>query len=94
MLLAKVKGNIVSTQKNPNLVSHKLLIIHQIDLNGNYIGKKDAIALDMIDAGIGDTVLVVQEGSAVKQILGHRKAPVHTMIVAVVDQIEINKKYK
>ncbi|MCL5029060.1 MAG: EutN/CcmL family microcompartment protein [Bacteroidetes bacterium] len=91
MLLAKVKGNIVSTQKNSNLVSHKLLIIHQIDLYGNYIGKKDVIALDLLDAGIGDTVLVVQEGSAIKQILGHRKAPVHTMIVAIVDQIEINK---
>lgn len=91
MLLAKVKGNIVSTQKNSHLVSHKLLIVHQIDLNGKYVGKKDLIALDLIDAGIGDTVLVVQEGSAIKQILGHKKAPVHTMIVAVVDQIEINK---
>jgi len=89
LLLAKVKGNIVSTQKNPNLVSHKLLLVHQIDLNGNFIGKKDIIALDLIDAGIGDTVLVVQEGSAIKQILGHRKAPVHTMIVAVVDELEV-----
>ena len=89
MLLAKVKGNIVSTQKNPNLVSHKLLLVHQIDLNGNFIGKKDIIALDLIDAGIGDTVLVVQEGAAIKQILGHRKAPVHTMIVAIVDELEV-----
>jgi carbon dioxide concentrating mechanism protein CcmL len=89
LLLAKVKGNIVSTQKNPNLVSHKLLLVHQIDLNGNFIGKKDIIALDLIDAGIGDTVLVVQEGAAIKQILGHRKAPVHTMIVAVVDELEV-----
>ena len=93
MLLARVKGNVVSTQKNKNLTSHKLLVVQQIDLSGNYIGKKDAIALDLIDAGIGDTVLVVQEGGAIKQILGHRKAPVHTMIVAVVDQIEVNKKY-
>jgi len=89
LLLAKVKGNIVSTQKNPNLVSHKLLLVHQIDLNGNFIGKKDIIALDLIDAGIGDTVLVVQEGAAIKQILGHRKAPVHTMIVAIVDELEV-----
>ncbi len=91
MLLAKVKGNIVSTQKNSYLKGHKLLLIHQIDLEGNYIGKKDIIALDLIDSGIGDTVLVVQEGAAVMQILGHRKAPVHTMIVAVVDNIEIAK---
>ncbi len=65
------------------------MVVHQIDLKGNYIGKKDIIALDLIDAGIGDTVLVVQEGAAVKQILGHREAPVHTMIVAVVDELEV-----
>ena len=88
MLLAKVKGNIVLTQKNSYLKGHKLLLIHQIDLNGNYVGKKDIIALDLIDSGIGDTVLVVQEGAAVMQILGHRKAPVHTMIVAIVDKID------
>ena len=89
MLLAKVKGNIVSTQKNSYLKGHKLLIIHQIDLEGNYIQAKDIIALDTVSAGIGDTVLVVQEGGAVQQIFGHKKAPVHTIIVAVVDNIEV-----
>ena len=89
MLLAKVKGNVVSTQKNSNLKGQKLLIIHQIDLNGNFIQAKDIIAIDTVNAGIGDTVLVVQEGSAVQQILGHKKAPVHTIIVAVVDNIEV-----
>lgn len=89
MLLAKVKGNVVSTQKNSNLKGHKLLLIHPIDFNGNFIGEKDIIALDLIDSGIGDTVLVVQEGQAVVQILGHKKAPVHTMIVAIVDNLEI-----
>ena len=91
MLLAKVKGNVVSTQKNSTLNGHKLLLIRQIDLYGNFIGKKDIIALDIIDSGIGDTVLIVQEGAAVKQILGHGKAPVHTMIIAVVDDINISK---
>lgn len=89
MTLAKVKGNIVSTQKNSNLKGQKLLIVHPIDLNNNYMGKKDVVALDFVDAGIGDTVLLVQEGKAVQQILGHRKAPVHSIIVAVVDSIDI-----
>ncbi len=89
MILAKVKGNIVSSQKNDNLKGHKLLIIHPIDLEGNFIGKKDIIALDLIDSGIGDTVLVAQEGQAVQQILGHRKAPVHTIIVAIVDKLDV-----
>lgn len=71
-------------------MGHKLLIIQSIDLEGNFIGEKDIIALDLIDAGIGDTVLVVQEGAAIKQILGHRKAPVHSMIVAIVDALDVN----
>ena len=90
MILARVKGNIVSTQKNSQLVGHKLLIVHPIDLENNFIGKKDVVALDFVDAGIGDTVLLVQEGKAVQQILGHRKAPVHSVIVAVVDSIDVN----
>jgi microcompartment protein CcmK/EutM len=89
LLLAKVKGNIVSTQKNSHLNGHKLLLIRQIDLNGNFLGKKDIIALDLVDAGIGDTVLIVQEGAAVKQVLGHANAPVHTIIIAVIDDIDL-----
>ena len=89
MILAKVKGNIVSTQKNTQLVGHKLLIVHPVDLNNKFIGKKDVVALDFVDAGIGDTVLLVQEGKAVQKILGHRKAPVHSVIVAVVDSIDV-----
>ena len=93
MMLAKVKGNLVSTQKNANLVGHKLLIVHPIDLEYNYIGEKDVVALDMVDAGIGDTVLLLQEGKSVQQILGHKNAPVHSLVVAVVDSIEVSKKY-
>jgi microcompartment protein CcmK/EutM len=90
LVLARVKGNIVSTQKNSYLVGHKLLIVHPIDLENKYIGKKDVVALDFVDAGIGDTVLLVQEGKAVQQLLGHRKAPVHSVIVAVVDSIDVS----
>jgi len=89
LILARVKGNVVSTQKNSNLKGHKLLIVHPIDLKNNYMGKKDVVALDFVNAGIGDTVLLVQEGKAVQQILGHRKTPAHSVIVAVVDSIDI-----
>ncbi|MDP3830467.1 MAG: EutN/CcmL family microcompartment protein [Ignavibacteriaceae bacterium] len=89
MLLAKVKGNVVSTQKNSELKGHKLLIVNEIDLHGNFKNKQDVIAIDLIDSGIGDTVLVTQEGDAVQQILGHKKAPVHSIIVANVDKLDI-----
>jgi len=94
MLLAKVKGNLVSTQKNSNLIGQKLLLVHAVDTQNNFIGDKDIIAIDMVDAGIGDTVLLVQEGKAVQQILGHKKAPVHSVIVAVVDAIDVNSERK
>lgn len=91
MFLAKVSGNVVSTQKNEYLKSQKLLLVKKTDLNGNYIDDKDEIALDLIDAGIGDLVLVVKEGDAVQQILGHKNAPVNTMIVAIVDDLDIQE---
>jgi microcompartment protein CcmK/EutM len=91
VFLAKVKGNIVSTAKNKFLVGHKLLLVHQVDFRGKQIGKKDLIALDLVDAGIGDLCLVVQEGDAVQQILGNSNTPVNTMITAIVDNVEIEE---
>ncbi|MBK8945271.1 MAG: EutN/CcmL family microcompartment protein [Ignavibacteriae bacterium] len=91
MFLAKIIGNVVSTQKNEFLNSQKLLLVRKIDLDGKFIGNKDEIALDIVDSGIGDIVLVVKEGAAIQQILGHSDAPVNTMIVAVVDNISIDK---
>ncbi len=91
MFLAKVKGNVVSTQKNKYLKGHKLLVVQPVDLEGNFTDAKESIALDLIDAGINDTVLVVKEGAAVQQILGHKNAPVNTMIVAIVDDLEVKE---
>ena len=58
MLLAKVKGNVVSTHKDENLQGQKLMLVRQIDLEGNFINKKDVIAIDLTGSGIGDTVLL------------------------------------
>lgn len=89
MQLAKVNGNVVSSIKNEHLTGHKLLLVRAIDTKGTYISEKDIIAIDQVDAGIGDIVLITQEGDAVQQILGHKKAPVNTIIVAVVDDLEL-----
>lgn len=91
MFLAKISGNIVSTQKNKFLKGHKLLLAKRIDLRGNFIDNSEEIALDLIDAGIGDTVLIVKEGAAVKQMLGHKNAPVNIMVVAIVDDLDIQE---
>ena len=90
MTLGKVTGTIVSTQKNENLKEYKLLIVQPIDLSGKSIGR-DVLAIDRVDAGVGDTVLYIQEGAGAQQLLGRKDVPVHTVIVAVVDGMDVVK---
>ena len=90
MLLCKVTGSVVSTQKNESLKEHKLMIVQPIGLDGSHIGK-DILALDSVSAGVGDTVLIIQEGAGAQQILKRKDAPVHTVIVAVVDGFEVTE---
>ena len=91
MTLCKVIGTLVATQKNEHLKKHKILIVQPIDLDGKFIGR-DILALDTADAGVGDTVLIIQEGQGAAQAIGDKKAPVHTVIVAVVDGMEVTVK--
>jgi len=65
MFPAKIEGIIVSSAKNEFLVGYKLLFVHPVDSSGQLIGKKNFIALKLIDAGIGDKVIVVQKGEVV-----------------------------
>ena len=91
MTLCKVIGTIVSTQKNEHLRMFKTLIVQPVDLDGKFIGR-DLLALDSVDAGVGDTVLIVQEGQGAVQVLKNKKVPVHSVIVAVVDGFDVVKE--
>ena len=88
MLLCKVVGTIVATQKNQTLKDKKILTVQPIDLESKPIGR-DLMAIDTVDAGPGDTVLVVQEGQAAAQLLKTKDIPVHSVVVAVVDGLEV-----
>jgi len=91
MILSKVTGTLVSTQKNPNLKEYKLLIVQPIDLDGKPIGR-DVIAIDQVDAGVGDKVLMIQEGQGAQQVLKRKDVPVHSVVVAVVDDLSVDLK--
>jgi microcompartment protein CcmK/EutM len=91
MILCKVSGTIVSTQKNTALKDQKLLIVQPIDLDGKAIGR-DILAIDQVDAGVGDRVLIIQEGAGAQQILKRQDVPVHSVVVAVVDDMSIEVK--
>lgn len=88
MILCKVTGTIVATQKNQTLKDKKILTVQPIGLDKKSIGR-DLLAIDTVDAGLGDTVLVVQEGQAAAQLLKSKEVPVHSVIVAVVDGMDV-----
>ncbi len=89
MLLGKVVGTVVATRKDPRLVSNKLLVVRPIDprgkAEGNYL-----VAIDTVDAGVGETVLVVS-GSSARMASGLKDCPVDAAIVGIIDEIEINE---
>ncbi len=89
MILCRVTGTIVATRKSETLRGKKILIVRPVDLSGSP-GGREILALDTADAGTGDTVLVVQEGQAAAQLLRRDDVPVHSIVVAVVDGIDLS----
>lgn len=89
MLLAKVVGTVVATRKDPRLVSSKLLIVRPIDPKGKLEGSH-LVAVDTVQAGVGETVLVVS-GSSARMAAGLKDCPVDAAIVGVIDAIEMSE---
>jgi ethanolamine utilization protein EutN len=88
MRLCRVLGNVVATVKHPVYVGHKLLIVQQVDGDGRDVGPS-FLAVDTVQAGPGDQVLVMSEGNGVRQILriGDR-VPIRSLIVGIVDRVD------
>lgn len=88
MFLAKVIGDLVSTIEHQALRGRKLLIVARVDESGRPSGHT-LIAVDSVDAGAGDTVLVVDEGGSAAMVTGLPDPPIRTVIVGVVDRIDV-----
>jgi microcompartment protein CcmK/EutM len=91
MRICKVIGSVVSTQKNQHFKSVKLMFVKPIDLDGSFTAEREMIAIDTVDAGIGDMVIVAQEGSVVKQIMNSKYVPANAIIMGVVDGFEVQE---
>lgn len=89
MYIARVLGEVVSTHKNPRLEGRKLLLVRGLGLDGMPDGSADTVAVDVVDAGPGDRVLVVREGSSARTLLNDQKIPVQAVIVGVVDSVNV-----
>lgn len=92
MILARVLGNVVATQKNVRYENARIMIVQPINPDGKARGAS-ILALDSVDAGEGDIVIVVQEGwSASTAATGESGAAIDSAIVGVVDFIEENQE--
>ena len=88
MFLARVIGVVVATVKHDQLGGRKLLLVQPVTPQDVSVGKP-AIAVDAVDAGPGDRVLVADEGNMAAQVLKCPRGPVRTVIVGVVDCVEM-----
>lgn len=89
MILGRVSGNVVATQKHPKLAARKLLLVQPLDLDGADDGEP-LLAVDTVGAGVGETVLVVVEGRSASQAMRLVQAPANAAIVAIVDRFDID----
>ena len=86
MYIGKVIGTVVSTVKISHLEGRTLLLVDQLDLGGKETGAYD-IAVDTVQAGPGDTVLVMDEGNGARQILRLDPGAIRAVVVGVVDEV-------
>lgn len=88
MILARVLGNVVATQKNARYQNARIMLVQPVNLDGTWRGHS-MLALDSVDAGEGDLVIVVQEGwSASTAATGEAGAAIDSAIIGVVDFVE------
>ncbi len=90
MLIARVVGDVVSTIKDEKIVGRKLLIVREVSTENEIVGKP-IVAIDTVDAGIGDVVLIAQ-GSSARQTNFTKETPTDAVIMAIVDSLEVQGK--
>lgn len=88
MLIARVIGEVVATQKHPSHEARKVLLVQPLDLDGSE--KADAlVALDAVGAGVGDKVLVTTDGYAAFTSVGRSSSPIDMAVIGVIDRVDL-----
>jgi ethanolamine utilization protein EutN len=88
MLLARVTGTVVATQKNQKLEGAKLLLVQPLTLEDTPRGP-ELLAVDGVGAGVHEKVLIVLEGRSASDAIGRKMAPVDAAIVGIVDRVDL-----
>jgi ethanolamine utilization protein EutN len=90
MLIARVIGDVVATQKAPSHHARKILVVQPLNLDGTDRGHP-VLALDSVDAGTGDRVLLVTEGFSAMTAVGRPNSPIDMAVIGVIDAIELDE---
>lgn len=88
MLIGRVVGQLYATQKQSIYEGQRLLVVQPLDLKNEPYGE-EVLAIDGVDAGKGDRVLLVQEGWSAMYILGQFNTPVDAAVVGVIDYVHL-----
>ena len=88
MILGRITGSVVSTIHHSIIENRRLLLADRLDINGKPTGRYD-IALDVVGAGYGETVLILDEGNGARQVLDDDMAPIRSVVVGIVDDVEL-----
>ena len=88
MIIARVVGNVVASQKQASHEGKKILLVQPLDLENQPMGDV-FVALDAVDAGVGDRVLAVQEGFSAMTSVGHVESPIDAAVIGVIDLVEM-----
>lgn len=87
MMLGKVIGSLTATIRHPFFKGRRMLAVELLNAEGKSLNDY-VVAVDTIDAGPGDHVLMVDEGNSARQIIGDKDAPLRTVITGIVDAVE------
>ena len=93
MIYARVIGTAVASAKHEAYNARKVLVVQPVTPTGQKDGPT-FLAVDAVQAGVGDSVLIAREGNAARQVLDAKDAPVHSVVVAIVDNVELEEKLK
>ena len=90
MLIGRVVGEVVATQKHKSHEGRKILMVQPLNLDGSDRGAP-VLALDAVDAGQGDRVLLVTEGFSAMTSVGRPQSPIDMAVIGYVDHVELHE---
>jgi len=90
MLIARVIGDVVATQKHASHEGCKILLVQPLNLDGSDRGD-ELVAMDAVDAGVGDRVLLATEGFAAMTSVGRPRSPIDMAVIAVIDSVNLEE---